>query len=99
MNSTRPFSSEFLLIDELENSVHDELACHSSVGVNILGYTEAEPSFSVELKEVGGRVSGSLLSVTNDHSYLRELRYHLSYSITKTPKMELKTHTFPESQF
>lgn len=53
MNSTRPFSSEFLLIDELENSVHDELSCHSSVGVNILGYTEAEPSFSVELKEVG----------------------------------------------
>lgn len=45
--------SEFLLIDELENSVHYELACHSSVGVNILGYTEAEPSFSVELKEVG----------------------------------------------
>lgn len=71
MNSTRPFSSEFLSIDELENSVHDELSCHSSVGVNILGYTEAEPSFSVELKEVGGgvRVSGSLLSVTNDHSY------------------------------
>ena len=37
--------------------------------------------------------------MTNDHSYLRAFRYHLSYSITKTPKMELKTQTFPASQF
>ena len=37
--------------------------------------------------------------MTNDHSYLRAFRYHLSYSITKTPKMELKTQPFLSPNF